>query len=98
MAIESKAIPFSGAVGGALLSALFLLGAAGCSSSESADEEISTAEEALTTQVSGVTFKTQLQGRFVGAQNNGGGEVIATATVPQAWENFTLIDKNGGAS
>jgi hypothetical protein len=86
-------------VGGALLPALVLLGAAGCASPAPGDtgEPLSTAEEALSTQVSGVTFKTQLQGRFVGAQNNGGGAVNATATAAQAWENFTLIDKNGGS-
>ncbi|REG26000.1 GH18 family chitinase [Archangium gephyra] len=46
---------------------------------------------------SGVSFKTVRAGRFVGAQNNGGGAVIATATVAQAWEKFTLDDINGGA-
>ncbi|HTA92373.1 MAG TPA: glycosyl hydrolase family 28-related protein, partial [Polyangiaceae bacterium] len=43
-----------------------------------------------------VSFKTQLTGNFVGAQNDGGGAVIATATVAQAWETFSLIDSNGG--
>jgi hypothetical protein len=99
MTTGSEPALFSGTVGGALLSALVLLGAAGCASLAPADtgEPLSTAEEALATQVSGVTFKTQLQGRFVGAQNNGGGAVNATATAAQAWENFTLIDKNGGS-
>jgi hypothetical protein len=45
----------------------------------------------------GVSFQTVLGGQFVGAQNNGGGAVIATATVAQAWEKFTLIDINGGS-
>src|SRR5690348_5296631 len=99
MITESKPLSFSGAVGGALASVLVLLGAVGCSSDGSVDvdEGVSTLDDALSTQVSGVTFKTQLQGRFVGAQNNGGGQVNATATVAQAWENFTLIDKNGGS-
>src|SRR6267154_801944 len=44
----------------------------------------------------GVTFKTVLQPRFVGAQNNGGGAVSATATVAQGWETFSLDDINGG--
>jgi hypothetical protein len=43
-----------------------------------------------------VNFKTQFTGNFMGAQNDGGGAVIATATVAQAWETFTLIDSNGG--
>jgi hypothetical protein len=46
--------------------------------------------------VSGVTFKTVLGQRFVGAQNNGGGAVIATATAAQAWETFAIDDVNGG--
>jgi hypothetical protein len=33
----------------------------------------------------------------VGAQNDGGGAVIAQATVAQAWETFTLVDINGGS-
>lgn len=100
MARESKAISLSGAVGCALASALVLAGAASCAPMDDVDNsdvDVSTLEDTLTTQVSGVTFKTQLQGRFVGAQNNGGGAVIATATVAQAWENFTLIDRNGGS-
>ncbi|PTL78892.1 chitinase [Vitiosangium sp. GDMCC 1.1324] len=46
---------------------------------------------------SGVSFKTVLGSRYVGAQNNGGGAVIATATAAQAWEKFTIDDINGGA-
>lgn len=44
----------------------------------------------------GITLRTEQQGRFVGAVNNGGGDVISTATVAQAWETFTLEDINGG--
>ncbi|ADO75397.1 glycosyl hydrolase family 18 protein [Stigmatella aurantiaca] len=47
--------------------------------------------------IPGVSFKTVTGGRYVGAQNNGGGAVIATATTVQAWEKFTLDDINGGA-
>jgi len=32
----------------------------------------------------------------VGAENNGGGAVIASSTAAQAWETFSLIDVNGG--
>jgi hypothetical protein len=42
-----------------------------------------------------VSFKT-LNGNFVGAQNNGGGAVLASATSVQAWETFSLIDLGGG--
>ena len=45
----------------------------------------------------GVHFQTVVQGRFVGAVNNGGGAVTATATVAQTWETFALEDSNGGA-
>ncbi|WP_224373035.1 glycosyl hydrolase family 18 protein [Hyalangium versicolor] len=44
-----------------------------------------------------MSFKTVLGSRFIGAQNNGGGAVIATATVAQAWEQFTIDDINGGS-
>jgi chitinase len=47
--------------------------------------------------IPGVHLRTALGGRYVGARNNGGGEVIATATAAQAWETFTLDDLNGGA-
>ncbi|WNG36656.1 chitinase [Archangium violaceum] len=47
--------------------------------------------------ISGVSFKTVLGNRYVGAQNNGGGAVLATATSAQAWEKFTLDDINGGS-
>jgi len=47
-------------------------------------------------EIPGVTFRTVLQGRYIGAQGNGGGAVNATATVAQAWEMFTLDDINGG--
>lgn len=45
---------------------------------------------------SGITFKTTVVSRFVGATNNGGGTVVATATAAQAWETFSLDDLNGG--
>jgi predicted chitinase len=47
--------------------------------------------------VTGVSFRTQLTGNFVGATNNGGSTVIATATSAQAWETFSLEDVNGGS-
>jgi chitinase len=75
-------------------SALLLTGA--CTPvSDGQDDVPETAESPLL--LSGVSFKTVLGGRFVGAQNNGGGAVVATATAAQAWEKFTLDDVNGGA-
>jgi|GEM_PF-1836496 len=46
---------------------------------------------------SGVSFKTVPGSRYLGAQNNGGGAVIATATSAQAWEKFSIDDINGGS-
>ncbi len=46
--------------------------------------------------VTGVSFRTTLGNDYVGAQNNGGSTVIATATTASAWETFSLIDINGG--
>jgi hypothetical protein len=45
----------------------------------------------------GVSFQTVLGGQFIGAQNNGGGAIDATASTVQAWEMFSLIDVNGGS-
>lgn len=77
--------------------ALFLTSActAASDSPDGRDSAPETASNALTT--AGVSFKTVLGGRYVGAQNNGGGAVIATATVAQAWEKFTIDDINGGS-
>ncbi|WNG23782.1 hypothetical protein F0U62_06885 [Cystobacter fuscus] len=64
-------------------------------SPEGQDVATETASSALL--ASGVSFKTVLGGRYVGAQNNGGGAVIATATAAQDWEKFSIEDINGGA-
>src|SRR5437660_503194 len=61
------------------------------------DDVGSAGSQAVTTQITNVTFNTDLHGNFVGAVNNGGGDVIASATVAREWETFALIDKNGGA-
>jgi len=49
-----------------------------------------------TLDLPGVSFQTLLRGQYLGAQNDGGGAVTATALVAQGWEKFTLIDENGG--
>jgi len=43
-----------------------------------------------------VTLRTRLQGRYLAAQNNGGGALTAVATVPREWESFALLDENNG--
>jgi GH18 family chitinase len=73
----------------------FALGGVACSSSSDASESFGSSATSLVS--SGVTLQTQLVPRFVGAQNNGGGAVTATATTAQAWETFSLEDVNGGA-
>ncbi|WP_239014456.1 fascin domain-containing protein [Archangium violaceum] len=81
----------------AACSALLLSGACTpvSSSPDGQDDETEAASSPLLT--SGVSFKTVLGNRYVGARNNGGGEVSATATVAQEWETFTIDDINGGA-
>ncbi|APR79038.1 Endo-1,4-beta-xylanase A precursor [Minicystis rosea] len=79
-----------GAIGS--VAALFL---SACSGSGADGESLETTSAPLT--ITGVSFQTVLQPRFVGAQNNGGGAVIATATVAQGWEMFSLEDINGGS-
>lgn len=61
---------------------------------EASDEVAGESTDALT--FSGVTLQTVLVPRYVGAQNNGGGAVIATATTAQTWEKFSFEDINGG--
>jgi GH18 family chitinase len=76
--------------------ALFaLVLAAGCSAPEAETNDFVDTSAAVS--VPGVTLQTALQSRFVGAQNNGGGAVIATATAALGWETFALDDINGGA-
>jgi hypothetical protein len=78
------------------IAVLAIVSAAGCSAAASSGAaEISAS--ALGTSVTGVTFETQLLGNYLGAENDGGGTVIATATVAKGWETFTLHDQNGGA-
>jgi hypothetical protein len=93
MATRLSRGPSAAVVG--LLAALLPSVSGGCSSAT--DEALAIGIGAATTQIPGVTFRTALRGNYVGAQGNGGGAVIATATVPLAWETFTLLDRNGGA-
>lgn len=58
-------------------------------------EQVSENGAALT--LPGIHLQTVLVPRFVGATNNGGSTVVATATTAQAWETFSLIDVNGGS-
>ncbi|ATB30918.1 glycosyl hydrolase family 18 protein [Melittangium boletus] len=76
---------------------LFLTSACSPASGSSDEQGDATAAASSPLLISGVSFKTVLGGRYVGAQNNGGGAVIATATSAQAWEKFTIDDINGGA-
>jgi chitinase len=44
-----------------------------------------------------VHLRTESSGQYLSAQNAGGGDVNAAAPVPREWEQFRLIDVNGGA-
>ena len=44
-----------------------------------------------------VTFRTELTGQYLCADQGGGGPVSADRTAPQAWETFKLLDLNDGA-
>lgn len=65
-----------------------------CGGDPNSDAVLGVSESLL---VPGVTFKTVLVPRFLGAQNNGGGALIATAAAAQGWETFSLEDVNGGS-
>lgn len=80
-----------GACSVALVAALSGCGAA----NDFPSDESQTVEQSLT--ISGVTLQTVLVPRFVGAANNGGGAVNATATTAQGWEKFSFEDVNGGS-
>src|SRR6266699_1407271 len=71
------------------------LAIAGCTLPAASDHDLEGASQTLA--IAGVNFQTTLQNRFVGAQNNGGGAVIATATTARSWETFSLEDINGGS-
>src|SRR5260370_35055170 len=43
-----------------------------------------------------VTFKTAIGGKFLSAENGGGGVIDATRDVASTWETFQLHDRNGG--
>jgi hypothetical protein len=83
-----------GCVGRVLLAAV-PLSLVACGSDGRAPE--GTAVSAQSLSISGVHFQTVQGGQYLGAQNNGGGAVNATAVLAQGWETFTLIDSNGGA-
>ena len=42
------------------------------------------------------TFRTQLTGHYLVAEDGGGGVVNANRTAAQAWETFTILDLNDG--
>lgn len=75
------------------IAAATLLSACAIETTSDSEELRSIEQEAVISQVS---FRTP-SGRFLGAQNNGGGAVIAQATAAQAWEKFAVDDFNGGS-
>ena len=80
--------------GALLITAISLLGGCGAADGTQIDDtQVATQDLTLT----GVTLQTVLVPRYLGAANNGGGAVNATATVAQGWETFSLEDVNGGS-
>jgi len=73
---------------------LLTLLAAGCSAGTANERATEQTTQSLT--LSGITLQTVLLPRFVGATNDGGGAVVATASAAQAWETFSIEDLNGG--
>lgn len=57
-------------------------------------ESIASHEQPLTNYT--VTFATHDTGQFLCAENGGGGPLSANRNAAQAWEHFTLIDRNDG--
>ena len=80
---------------GLRLAALLPIALLACSGTSGDSTGSSESSATSSTEIAGVTFNVP-NGQFIGAQGNGGSTVIATATVAQAWETFTLIDQNGG--
>ena len=80
--------------GALAITAISLLGGCGAADGTQIDDtQVATQDLTLT----GVTLQTVLVPRYLGAANNGGGAVNATATVAQGWETFSLEDVNGGS-
>jgi chitinase len=94
--VRKKTPEYSRAGLGVLALALLGIASAGCVAEVSTDDpEYDEAEQELL--VPDVHFRTVLGSRYLGAQNNGGGAVVATATTARAWETFTVDDLNGGS-
>jgi len=68
---------------------------AGCAAAPSLEERVHGESQGLS--LPGISFQTLLGGKYLSAQNDGGGAVTAAASTVQAWERFSLIDVNGGS-
>ena len=77
-----------------LLILSFILHALGCSGAIGDGDSSNTAPLAASSRHA--TFKTVVAGKFVVAENGGGGLVNANRDAAGAWETFTLTDLNGG--
>ncbi|HSC86406.1 MAG TPA: hypothetical protein VLC09_04020 [Polyangiaceae bacterium] len=76
---------------------LLALGPVACALTPIEEEaESGTSETSEALVINSLTLRTVVVPRFVGATNNGGSTVVATATAAQAWETFALDDINGG--
>jgi hypothetical protein len=58
-------------------------------------EDVGTEVAALTARTA--TFRTQQTGHYLVAEGGGGGAVNANRSAAQAWESFSILDRNDGA-
>lgn len=76
----------------AILAALVAPTAVACSAGE--EESASSASSVIGEELRNVSFKT-MRGTYLGARNNGGADLLASATVKDVWERFTIVQKSG---
>jgi chitinase len=60
------------------------------------DDPAPDAAPGLTARTWSVYLRTEVSGQYLSARNAGGGEVTAAGAAQREWENFQLVDENGG--
>ncbi|HYX38143.1 MAG TPA: family 16 glycosylhydrolase [Oligoflexus sp.] len=92
---KPRRIPFHQVTG------LIILGLAGSSCADRNTSPLHTEDTESRIVAAGstspITLRTRILNRFLTAENEGGGQVTANRMAAQAWETFTLLDKNGGS-
>lgn len=70
---------------------------AGCVEEGMEEPGVDAGTEAAALTARTATFRTQLTGHYLVAEGGGGGAVNADRVAAQAWETFTILDRNDGA-